>query len=305
VPAQVVGHRMMGLNEIIAGAFASARTHLEQAVALYDPKEHHRFAAIYAQDPGAPAFAWLAWSLAVLGYSDQALSRHREAWLHARDTLHPNTLAQVLFCGCTVRQLLGHRKAVRDQAEALSVLATEQGFPFWRAMAIVFRGWALALESGPDQSSVEIRSGLTAYSETAAEIWVPYFLALLADVHVAAGQTSKAIPVLSEAIGRMEKTGGRWFEAELHRRKGEILLRMPQGDAVEAEARFRRSIEVSQEQRAKLWELRAATSLARLWRDHGRRHEAHDLLAPIHDWFTEGFDTADLEEAKALLDELQ
>jgi predicted ATPase len=147
-----------------------------------------------------------------------------------------------------------------------------------------------------------IRRGLADYRATGAELFSPYFLALLADAHGRADQA--AIGLLADALDGVERTGVRWIEAELHRLRGELRLALPEPDQSEAEACFRRALAVAHEQQAKLWELRAATSLARLWRDQRRRNEAHDLLAPIYGWFTEGFDTADLKEARALLDDL-
>ena len=218
---------------------------------------------------------------------------------------HPNTLAQTLYCGCVVRQLIRDRPGVVEMAEALIPLAKEQGFPYWLAMATILRGWALSEAGETERGIAEVARGLTAFRATAAQLWMPYFLGLLAEAHGKAGEQAEGLCVLSEALDRVGQTGERWFEAELHRRKGEVVLCLSEADRAEAEACFRRAMAVAQAQGAKLWELRAATSLARLWRDQGKRAKAHDLLAPVYGWFTEGFDTADLKDAKALLDELR
>jgi predicted ATPase len=188
--------------------------------------------------------------------------------------------------------------------EELVHLAREQDFPYWLAMATILRGWALFAAGEIERGIAEMAHGLTAFRATGAQLWMPYFLGLLADGHGKVGEQAEGLRVLSKALDRVGPTGERWFEAELHRRKGEVLLCLPEQDAEAVEACFRRAIAVAQEQQAKLWELRAATSLARLWRDQGRRAEAYELLAPVYGWFTEGFTTTDLKDAKTLLDQL-
>jgi predicted ATPase len=294
----------VSINFICAGAFVVARAELEKVLALHDPVEHRELPFLYGQDPGPAVRAWLAWPLLAMGYPEQALSQYRESLARAREITHPNTLAQTLYCGCVVRQLGRDRLGVVELAEALATLASEQGFPYWLAMATILRGWALSDAGEPERGIAEVARGLAAFRATAARLWMPYFLGLLAEAHGKAGEQAQGLCVLSEALDRARRTGERWFEAELHRRNGEIVLCLPQRDQLAAEACFRRAIAVAQEQSARLWELRAATRLARLWRDQGKHAEAHDLLAPIYGWFTEGFGTADLRDAKALLDEL-
>ena len=194
---------------------------------------------------------------------------------------------------------------VEEQAEALITLGTEQGFPFWLALGTIYQGWALADGGQVEAGIARVREGLAAYWATGAQHRSPYLLALAAEAHGKAGETRQALDVVAAALERVEKTGERWFEAELHRLKGEVLRALPERDQAEAEACFRRAIEVARGQSARLWELRAATSLARLWHDQGRRAEARDLLAPVYGWFTEGFDTPDLRDARALRDELR
>jgi predicted ATPase len=187
-------------------------------------------------------------------------------------------------------------------ADDLIAVAIEQGFPVYRAVGTIFRGCAKVKDGDVGGGISLLRSGLIAYRATGAEVWMPHHIALLAAACEIAEQIEEGLILLDEALQIVERTGERPMPAELHRHKGQLLLR--QGRSEPAEGMFREAIEIAREQEAKLWELRAATSLARLWGEQGRRGEARDLLAPLYGWFTEGFDTADLKDAKRLLDEL-
>jgi predicted ATPase len=192
----------------------------------------------------------------------------------------------------------------QECAEAAISLATDQGFPHWRAQGVVLRGWAL-VQQGQAQAGIEqINQGMMVYCATGAALGRANYLALLAEAYGTTGQPEAGLTVLTEALALVDKTGVRWHEPELYRLKGELLLHQSAGNATEAETCFHHAISIAQNQSAKSWELRATTSLARLWQQQGKIQEARDLLAPIYNWFTEGFDTADLQEAKALLDEL-
>jgi len=181
-------------------------------------------------------------------------------------------------------------------------VATEQGFPFWRAQGTIYRGWVKVKNGDVTEGISLLRNGSAAYRATGAELWMPHHLGLLASACEIAGQVEEAVILLDEALQIVKRTGERWFEAELNRQKGQLLLR--QGYFEVAEELYRKALSIAREQEAKLWELRAAMSLARLLRDQGRSAEARDLLGPVYGWFTEGFDTPDLKEAKALLEEL-
>jgi predicted ATPase len=181
-------------------------------------------------------------------------------------------------------------------------VAHEHGFPSWLALGTIFRGWVKLRNGDVTEGSSLLRSGSSAHRVIGVELWVPYHNALRAAACEIAGQIQEALALLGDALQIVERTGERWFAAELNRRKGELLLQ--QGHSEAAEELYRKALSIAQEQEAKLWELRAAVSLARLRRDQGRRREARDLLAPVYGWFTEGFDTPDLKDAKALLDEL-
>jgi predicted ATPase len=206
------------------------------------------------------------------------------------------TLANILL------SLIGDDEPLGERASELVVMATEQGFAFRRAMGTISRGW-LKVKNGDGAEGISLlRRGLAAYRATGAEVWVPQYLALLAGACAIAGQIDEGLPLLDEALQIVERTGERWFEAELRRHKGRLLLQ--QGHAEAAEELYCKALDISREQEAKLWELRAAVSFAQLRRGQGRGGEARNLLAPIYGWFTEGFDTPDLKEAAALLAEL-
>jgi predicted ATPase len=192
----------------------------------------------------------------------------------------------------------------QERAEALISLATDQGFPQWKALGALLRGWALAQQGQAQEGIGLITQGMMAWRATGAEISRPYFLALLADVHGTIGQPETGLTIPTEALALVDTTGERWYAPALYRLKGELLLQQPSDNQAEAETCFQQAIAIAQHKQAKSFELRAATSLARLWQQQGKRAEAHELLAPIYGWFTEGFDTADLQEAKALLDAL-
>jgi predicted ATPase len=220
----------------------------------------------------------------------------------ARRLAHPLTLVSNLTLGALLLSLGRYRSVAEELVDQLVEVATEQGFPSWRAYGTAFRGWAKVKNGEVVEGISLLRSGSAAYRATGAEGWMPYFSGLLAQAKEFAGQVEEAASLVDEALRIVEKTGERSLEAELNRHKGQLLLRRGHSEA--AEELYCKAIGIAKKQEARLWELRAAMSLARLRRDQGRRAEARDLLAPVYRWFTEGFDTADLKEAKALLDQL-
>jgi predicted ATPase len=298
-------HRSVGTASFALGDLSAARLHLERALVLYDPERHRPLAFVYAQDVRVAGLSWLALSLFVQGFPEQALRRSDEAIAAAPEFRHPATTAQSLLCACVLSELVRRRRQVQAHAEELVALATEHGLPFWLAMGTIMQGWALADAGEAEAGIAQLRRGLIAWEQTGAALIVPYYLGLLAKALAEAGRPGEGLGALAEALDRVATTGELWLKAELHRLRGELLLAPPTPDQPEAEACFRQALAVAREQDARMWELRAATSLAQLWRDEGRRAEAHDLLAPVYGWFTEGFDTADLKDAKALLDELR
>jgi predicted ATPase len=214
-------------------------------------------------------------------------------------------LSFALMFAAMFHQFRCEGRVVQERAEAAIRLAQEQGFPYCRAFSSILRGWALLAHQGQAMEGIEqMHQGLRAYRATGAETLRPYWLALLAEAHGIMGQPAAGLTVLAEALALVDTTGERWYEPELYRLKGALLIQQSLDNQVEAEACFHKSLDIARHQQAKSFELRTATSLARLWQQQGKRQEAHDLLAPVYHWFTEGFDTADLKDAKALLDEL-
>ena len=218
---------------------------------------------------------------------------------------HPFSLCVALCNAALFHQCRQEGQAAQERAEATISLATDQGFPVWRARGALLRGWALAHQGQAQEGIKQINAGLQAYRATGAELNQSYFLALLAEAYGTMEQPEAGLTILTEAQPLIDITGERWYEAELQRLKGVLLLQRSLANATEAEVCFHHAIRIAQSQQAKSWELRAATSLAKLWQQQGKRQEAHDLLAPVYQWFTEGFDTADLKDAKALLGELE
>jgi DNA-binding winged helix-turn-helix (wHTH) protein/predicted ATPase len=298
----VLGHASSGRNLSFAGSFASSRSHLEEALALYDPIAHRVLAHQAGIHPRVNSQGFLGIVMFCLGFPDQALEWSDAAIAEARRLAHPPSVAVSLAVGAVRLSLAGDHAGYDERADELVAVATEQGFPLWFALGKLHRGW-VKVENGDVAEGISLlRSGSSAYRATGAETWTPHHLALLATACEIAGQVAEAVTVLDEALQIVERTGERWFAAELNRLKGQLLLR--QGRPEVGEELYQKALSIAREQAAKLWELRAAVSLARLRRDQGREAEARDVLRPVHGWFTEGFDTADLKEAKALLDEL-
>jgi TOMM system kinase/cyclase fusion protein len=297
-------HRSLGTTLFESGALVQAQVHLEQGIALYNPQQHRAHAILYGRDPGVVCLAYGAQARWLLGYPDQALQRIQDALtLHGRLS-HPFSFASALFYAAILAQFCRDVQAAREQTEALMTLSTEEGFPLRLANGIIIHGWALAAQHEGEQGLAEMRRGLSAYAATGAYLTRPYFLALLAEGYGHVGQPEEGLSVLANALAAVQRYGERFYEAELYRLKGDLLLALAGEHAAEAEACFRRALEVARHQQAKSLELRAALSLSWLWQRQGKRERARNLLTEIYGWFTEGFDTADLQEANALLEEL-
>jgi adenylate cyclase len=238
------------------------------------------------------------------GYPDQALASIRDAPALAAELEHPYSHAFALDHASIVWQLRREAQDVYDHAEAAVTLSTEQGFPFWLAHSTVLRGWALMTLGQEEVGLTQMRQGLTDFRASGAKLMVTYFLTLLAEGYSSLNQVEEGLNTLKEGVEVMERTGDHWWKAEVHRLQGDLLLRQATSDVAQVESCFRQALEVARHQQAKSLELRSATSLARLWQQQNKCQEAHDPLAPVYNWFTEGFDTADLVEAKALLDRI-
>jgi predicted ATPase len=303
--ALVVAHRSVGVTLFYIGEFTSAREHLEQGIALYDSQQHHSYTFLYGFNPKVVCLTHVACTLWHLGYPDYALKRSNEALTLARELSHPLSLALALSQTAMFHQFCREGEATQERAEAAITLSTEQGFLYWLAMGTILRGRVLAEQGQGEKGVIQMRQGLAAYRATGAELARPYFLALLAEAYGKGGQAEEGLTVLSEALTAVHKTGERWWEAELYRLKGELLLALSKENQAEVEACFCQAIDIARHQSAKSLELRAVMSLSRLWQKQGKQEEARQVLAEIYGWFTEGFDTADLQEAKTLLEELE
>jgi predicted ATPase len=298
----VLGHTSFGVGLFYVGRHAVSRSHLEAAIAQYDPISHLSLASQTGTRPNVQAQAVLGSVLFCLGYPDRALARSNAAIAEARRLAHPPSLAQSLANGARLLSLVGDNTVLDKWVDQLIAVTTEQGFAHWGAQGTIYRGWVKVMNGDLAEGISLLRSGSTACRATGAELWMPYYIALLARACELGGQIEEAATRLDDALQIVERTGERWFAAELNRHKGQLMLR--QGHSEAAEELYHKALSIAREQEAKLWELRAAASLARLRRDQDRRAEGRDLLAPVYGWFTEGFDTPDLKEAKALLDEL-
>jgi class 3 adenylate cyclase/predicted ATPase len=295
-------HFEMGNTLLWFGELSSARTHLEQSIALYDPEWGRPATFRCGFNCATSSHRFLGHVLWYLGYPDQALSSSRRAIAIAKEISHPFSVAAALSWAAALHQLRREADRTREVAEADLALTTEQPIPFYAAHAMVLQGWALVEQGQCEEGIVRLREGIDAYRATGSEIEGSQWLALLAEACGTGGQIDEALAVVREALDAIARTGIRYHEAELHRLNGELLLRR---DEEQSDACFQRAIDIARAQQAKSFELRAVMSLARLWGEQGRRREARELLAPIYGWFTEGFDTADLKEAATLLAELR
>jgi predicted ATPase len=301
-PARLIrAHQVLGITLYRLGELVPARTHLEQGIALYTPEQDNSL-QLHAP-PGLQCFNYAALTLWRLGYPDQALTRLHEALAGAQELSHPYSLARGLSYAALLHGQRREWSTVQERAEAALALSTAQGFGHWVGYATFQRGRALAAQGQGEEGIAQMHQGLTAIRATGAVVR-PLFLARLAEAYGGIGQAEEGLHRLAEALAAMDNTGERCDEAELYRIKGELLLRQAVPDAPQAEACFQQALAVADHQQAKSLELRAAMSLSRLWQRQSKRAEAQQLLAEIYGWFSEGFDTADLQEAKALLDEL-
>src|SRR5262245_29423280 len=300
----VMAHRALGTTLLLLGAVASAHTHLEQGIALHDPQQHRVSMYGYGEDANVACRNHAARALWYLGYPDQGLAQKQEAVTLAQQMAHPYSLCLALQGAAMFHQVRREVRAAQECAEAVITLATDQGLPYWMAISSILCGWARVHQGQTREGIEQLTQGLRAFRAMGSKMNQSYFLALLAEAHGTIGKPEEGLAALAEALTLADSTGERWYEAELHRLKGILLLQQSSDNHAEAENCFHHALEIARNQQAKSFELRTAMSLARLWQQQGKRQEAYDLLAPIYNWFTEGFDTADLKDAKALLDEL-
>jgi predicted ATPase len=277
---------------------AGARTHLERALSWPD-RGQNRADLAFAQYP-ALSLSYLSFALFALGYPDQAKECCNEALAEAgRAPLL--TLALILDNALSLALLRRDEAAVWQHVDALGSLASERGIAFYSSVAKLAQGWALARRGQSKEGIILLREGMNSVWAAGMKVQAPMQLALLGDAYDCVKDVPQGLLCVGKALARAEETGERWYDAELYRLKGDLL---GHEEPMSAQSCYRHAIVIARDQAAKMWELRAATSLARLRRDQGRRAESHDLLAPVYGWFTEGFETADLKNAKELLDEL-
>ena len=303
--ALCLSHRTLGTTYVTMGEFVAGRQHLERARALYNPEEHSRFRYQYGQDIGVTALCYLCWALWHLGYFDQASEVAAEALRRAEEVSHPHTLAYTICHALGMMDIFRRRpEETRSYAGSIVSLCIEHGFPFWAAGGRILNGWAATCQGEAELGIELLRDGLAAWRNTGARLWLPIFLTLEAEAHAKAGHSDTALKVIEEALLISEETGERWAIAEVLRIKAGLLLATGR-PTEEVEALLVNSLQIARDQQARSWELRTACDLARLWQHQGRGAEALQLVQTIYDQLTEGFDTADLQNAKALLAELK
>jgi predicted ATPase len=292
----------LGIAWFYRGAFPTALEHYDQARALYERQPQRALVFMQGNDTGL--FTFTAYILWILGYPEQAVQRSQEMLTLVQELAPPVGQANAFYHAARLRQLRREAPTVQEYAERAITLSTDYGLALFLAGGILLRGWALMMRNQLEAGLAHIRQGSAAHQATGARVTQPYLMTFLAEAYGAVGQPRAGLAVLHKALVLVASTKARWWEAEMFRVKGELLCALTTDRATEAADCFHQALTVVRRQQAKSWELRAAMSLARLWQQQGRRDEAHDLLAPIYGWFTEGFETADLQEAKALLEDL-
>jgi class 3 adenylate cyclase/predicted ATPase len=300
----VAAHRALGTTLFHLGAIASAHTHFAQGRTLYAPRQHHAAAFLYGEDAGMLCHSFAPLTLWYLGYPDQGMAQNQQAVTLAQQSTHLFSLSFAWSMAAMFHQFRREMRAAQEHAEAAINLTQEQGFSFWLEFSSILRGWALAQQGQAQVGIEQIHQNLIAHRTTGAEIARPYYLALLAEAYGVIRQPEAGLTVLAEGLTLADSTEEHLYESELYRLKGELLLQQSSDHQAEAESCFHHAITIARSQQAKSFELRTATSLARLWQQQGKREEARQVLGDVYNWFTEGFDTPDLKDAKALLDEL-
>jgi class 3 adenylate cyclase/predicted ATPase len=300
----MLAHRSAGLHSLCTGDLAQGRSHFDRAIALYNPVQHRRLAT-HGQDAQVATLSYRSLARWLLGYPDAALVDANEAQGNARELNHPATLIYALAVTSLSHTLCGNFAIANAQLDEAVALADDKGALFWKTTGTVLMGCALAATGKASDAGEMITSAVTAFRSTGATLWMPSYLSYLAKAQAELDRFDDAWRCIDEANALIETSKEKWYASEVNRMAGEIALMSPRPDPPKAEDYFERALAIARDQQAKSWELRAAMSMARLWRDQGKRQQAHDLLAPVYGWFTEGFDTLDLKGAKALLDEMR
>jgi predicted ATPase len=297
----MIGHQILGISVQSTGDIPKGRAHYDQAISLYDPVEHRSLITRFGQDSSVVVLSRRSAAAWLLGYPEAALADAEHAVRNAREIGHAATLMYALSHGCFAYYQSGNYASATGVFDELVPLAEQKGTLFWKAFGMMNQGCAFALSGQPSDAVRMITFGLSARQSTGSTMWMPFFLSYLARAHIELGNLEDAWSSIGKAIEVLEASNERWCEAEVYRMAGEIALMVPKPDTAKAEPYFERALAIARSQQAKSWELRAAISLAQLWRRRSKQAEAHDLLTPLYDWFTEGLDTRDLKEAKILL----
>jgi predicted ATPase len=300
----IVGHRLMGVSLLWTGHIMNGKAHLDRALALYDPAEHHLLSARFGQDLRVIIFMYRSWANWTLGYPEAAVADAENGLKDARAAGRAVEAMVALSMTGLTHILCGNYARAAAQSTELAPLASEKTAAVWSAWATINRGCTFALTGKASEAVETITAGMNDWRSTGGAAYTPLWLSYLAKAYADLNRFEDARHGMAEAIKTIQTTGESWCEAEVNRKAGEITLCGPKPDIGKAESYFDRALSVAREQQAKSWELRASMSLARLWRDQGKVQQARELLAPVYGWFAEGFDTRDLKEAKALLEEL-
>jgi predicted ATPase len=298
----MVAHRMMGTTLLNIGDLVQSRKQFDRALNLFDPATHRPVTTRFGSDHRMSVWSNRSLALWLLGYAEAAVADSDNALSDARKLGQDASLMYALLHGSLLHILCRDYVSARTITDELVTLAEAKGSLFWRAHGILVRGQLLALTKSPEDAVPSLTAGITAWRTTGSTLWLPMHLSSLASAYAELRRLDEAWQCVSEATSAIGETGEGLYEAEVNRVAGEIALR--QRDELKARAYFERALAIARSQQSKSWELRAAMSMARPWRDQGKRDEACELLTPVYGWFTEGFDTLDLKEAKALLDEL-
>jgi predicted ATPase len=294
----------MGVQLWFLGELVPARAHLEQALALAGSRQDRALTLRAGEDARVTCLGYMARVLWALDYPDQALTRSREMLTYAQALSHTYSLSRALYYAGGLHRLRREWSTAQERTAAALAITTEQGFGQSIGMLTLDRGWALAAQGQCEAGITQMHQGLATIRAAGQGVGWSQFLALPAEAYGKSGQAEEGLRLVAEALAHVDHTGERYYEAEVYRLKGDLLLQQAIPDASQAEACFQQALAVARRQQARSWELRAALSLSRLWQQQGKRTEARELLAPIYSWFTEGFDTPDLQEARTLLDEL-
>jgi predicted ATPase len=301
---QMLGQRLVGVSQATIGNLAEVASQFDRAIVSYNPVEHRQLSARFGQDIRVAALCYRSWIRWMLGYPEAALADAKTAVAEAREVAQGVPLMYSLYFTSYAFIHCGEYQAADAQLDELIPMATEKNAAQWRGGGMMHRGCIEALTGKAKEAIAMIPAGIAAWKSSGSIVFVPWYVAHMATAHAAQGQFDAAWRHIDEALSAIDATGETWCESDIHRMAGEIALLAPAPDVEKARAHFDRALMVARAQQAKSWELRAATSLAALLRNQGRRNDARELLAPVYGWFGEGFDTVDLKEAKALLGEL-